>query len=106
MSVNVNVDLSEDGLDKFLSNLKKVEGKHNVQFKELFPDSFMQQYTDCQSVSDFFEKSGLDFSSQESFQKIDVKELDGYISQHSKFSSWDEMKAEAGKLYISNQLNS
>lgn len=96
--------MSTEGLDKLISNLKKVEGKHNVQFKDLFPDSFIREYTDCQNVSDFFEKSGLDFSSQENFEKIDVKQLDKYVSQHSRFSSWDEMKAAAGKSYISKQL--
>lgn len=102
--MSVNVDLSTEGLDKLLSNLKKIENKQNVQFKDLFPDSFMQEYTNCQNVSSFFKKSGLDFSSQENFEKVDVKELDKYVSQNSKFNSWDEMKAEAGKLYISKQL--
>ena len=102
--MSVKVNLSTDGLDKLISNLKKVEGKHSVQFKDLFTDSFMHRFTDSQNVTDFFEKSGLDFSSQESFENVDVNELDKYVLQHSKFKSWDEMKAEAGKMYLSDQL--
>lgn len=91
-------------LRKLQENIEKVEGSRNYTIKELFNDEFMSQHTKSSNISDFFEASGFDFSSQEAFQNVDVDKLDKYISENSDFSSWNEMKSVAGKLIIQNQI--
>lgn len=84
--------------------LNQIEGKHTYTFKELFNDEFMQAHTNCLDISSFLDDSGLDFSSQEAFRNIDESELDKYISSHSDFDSWHDMKLSATKEIISKQL--
>ena len=100
-----------DGIDKAINdlkrmkeNLKKVEGKHNYTFAELFTEDFMNEYTDFSSINDFFKNSGFDFSSQEAFRNIDVQKLDEYISCNSKFSSWEEMLSKASKILLEKKI--
>lgn len=91
-------------LKKMQENLKKVEGSHSYTFKELFNDEFVSQHTKLSNISDFLDASGLDFSSQEAFQNVDVGKFDKYISENSDFSSWEEMKSTAGKALLSKKI--
>lgn len=91
-------------LRKIQENLKKVDGTHTYTFKEIFNDDFVSSHTKYSNISDFLEASGLDFSSQEAFQNIDIEKLDKYISENSDFVSWEEMKSVAGKLITKKQI--
>lgn len=84
--------------------LNEIENKHTYTFKELFNDEFMQAHTKYQNISSFLDDSCLDFSSQEAFRNIDESELDKYISSHSDFESWNDMKLSATQEIISKQL--
>lgn len=86
--------------------LNDIEGKRTYTFKELFNDEFMQAHTNSPDISSFLDASGLDFSSQESLRNIDEFTLDEYISTHSDFQSWHDMKFVASKEMISRQLKS
>lgn len=85
--------------------LNKIEGNHTYTFKELFNDEFMQAHTKYLNISSFLDDSGLDFSSQEAFRNIDESELDKYITSHSDFESWHDMKLTATKEILTKQLN-
>ena len=84
--------------------LNEIEGKHTYTFKELFNDEFVQAHTKHLNISSFLEDSGLDFSSQEAFHNINESELDQYISSHSDFDSWHDMKLTATKELLAKQL--
>ena len=84
--------------------LSDIENKRTYTFKELFNDEFMQAHTKYKNISSFLHDSGLDFSSQEAFRNIDESELDKYISSHSDFESWHDMKLSATQEIISMQL--
>lgn len=99
-----SIDDTIKELKRIQKNLKKVDGTHTYTFKELFNDEFMQEHSKFSTISDFFEASGLDFSSQEAFRNIDVEKLDKYISENSDFSSWEEMKATAGNAILDKQI--
>ncbi len=91
-------------LQKLQENLKNVEGERHYTMKEVFNDTFMSQHTKFSSISDFLNASGLDFSSQEAFQNVDVESLDKFVSENSDFSSWKEMQSVAGRLITKNQI--
>ncbi len=98
------IDKAINDLKRMQRNLKEVEGSHNYKFSELFPEDFMKEYTNAENINDFFEKSGFDFSSQEAFRSIDIEELDKYISNNSKFSSWEEMKSKAATILLNKKI--
>lgn len=91
-------------LKKVQKNLEKVDGTHTYTFKELFNDDFVSAHTKFSNISNFLEPSGFDLSSQEAFGNIDIEKFDKYISDHSDFSSWEEMKSTAGKMLIEKQI--
>jgi len=102
--LNNSIQQKIDQALKLKKNLQAIEGKHAYTFRELFNNDFMQIHTSFNTISEFINASCLDFSSQESFQNIDATELDKFVSLHSQFSSWHEMKAEAGKLLLLNKI--
>lgn len=91
-------------LKKLKGNLKNVEEERHYTMKEVFNDTFMAQHTKFPNISDFLDASGLDFSSQESFQNVNIELLDKFVSENSEFSSWKEMKSAAGKLITQRQI--
>lgn len=99
-----SIDETIKQLRRVQENIQKVEGTHTYSFKEIFNDDFVSSHTRYSNISDFLEHSGLDFSSQEAFQNIDIEKLDKYISKNSDFSSWEEMKITAAKLITEKQI--
>lgn len=93
-------------LNKFLNNLEQKVQKASgeVSFEDLFNEEFMQNYSDFSNINEFFNKSPFEFDNEEEFDRIDEKELDKYVSSHTKFSSWDEMKGKAGEEEIVRRL--
>lgn len=72
-------------LRKLQGNLKNVEGERHYTMKEVFNDTFMAQYTKFPSISEFLCASGLDFSSQEAFQNVDIEELNKFVLKIPNF---------------------
>ena len=103
--------ISFDGLDKLSKDLKKLEqnakklnGKRNVPFSELFPPAFIRKYTRFSSIDALFESGGYKINTNADLEAIPQKELDAYIAKHTKFRSWEEMLDEAGSQYVAKQL--
>ena len=90
--------LEIDGLDKTFNKLKRIEKnskqidgtKTTVPLKELVNDQFVQKNTKFRNLDEMVEKSGYEL---EDFGEL--KEVDRFISQNSRFSSWEELQSEA-----------
>lgn len=90
--------LEIDGLDKTLNKLKRIEKnskqidgkKITVPLKELVNDQFVQKNTKFRNLDEMVEKSGYEL---EDFGEL--KEVDRFISQNSRFSSWEELRSKA-----------
>lgn len=105
---------SMDGFDDFIEDLEslqediervdKMDGEH-IPFDELFPQSFMRQYTDAQHIEEFFENGPWNVDTQEDFEAISETELDRYVDQHSRFRTWEQMKDRAGSELMKRRLN-
>lgn len=91
-------------LDSMRNNLKEIEGSHSYGIKEIFTDGFMKEYTSFESIQEFVDKSPADFSSQESFKSRDTESFNKFISNNSKFSSWEEMLSAASKIMLSRKI--
>jgi hypothetical protein len=95
-----------DDLNKLLKEIqKKVENANGeVSFPDLFNPNFMTTFTNFSDIDEFFKKSPFEIHDQDEFENLDDNELDQYVSETTRFSSWDEMKAKAGELYMKHKL--
>lgn len=84
---------------------KKVKSAgDDVSFPDLFNPNFMTTFTYFSNIDEFFQKSPFKVKSSEDFDNINKTELNSFIKENTKFSTWEEMKTEAGKMYVSKQL--
>ncbi len=107
MRVRLKMDGFDD-LEKQLKqmekNIKEFEGGKEVGFEELFNPSFMKIHTDFNNIDEFFDKSPFSIETNEDFDNLDESELDKYVAETTKFSSWGEMLDTAGEIHLTKKL--
>ncbi|MBM7585834.1 hypothetical protein JOC86_002376 [Bacillus pakistanensis] len=91
-------------LKKMERNIKDYENGKEVGFNELFNESFMRKYTDFGNIDNFFEESPFTVETNEDLENIDDSKLDAYVSQTTRFSTWEAMLNEAGKIHLTKKL--
>ena len=93
-------DELKDHLSKIENNISKMSETNNLSFEDLFTSDFMSKHTNCKSFDEFLSTSGF----TQSFEDIPDDDWDTYVSQHSSFTSWEEMIDTAVEQYVSKQL--
>ena len=83
---------------------ERLDGEHSVTLSELFPDEFMLRNTEFSTIDELFASSGFKIESEEDFESIPEDRLEIYISEHTRFKSWNEMKTAAANEWAKNQL--
>ncbi|MDO5349792.1 MAG: hypothetical protein Q4E86_07615 [Lachnospiraceae bacterium] len=58
---------------------------------DVFPDSFMQNYTKHLNFTDFCQAIGCNMTSQDDLNKLDNGDFDSPIKAQSEFESWEDM---------------
>jgi hypothetical protein len=105
--VVIDIEIDVKGVKKKLEDmerdLKDVEEKQTVSSSELFNQSFMFKYTKYVSFNLMLNESGL-LEKYGDFESIDEEEWDIFIQKNTKFSSWEEMKSEAGEIWVLKHL--
>lgn len=93
-------------LNRLLKDLeKKVQSANGeVEFSVLFNPNFMTTFTNFSNIDEFFKRSPFEVSSKDDFEQLDENELDQYVAETTRFSSWEEMKGKAGELYVKHKL--
>ncbi|WP_135304224.1 hypothetical protein [Haloarcula amylovorans] len=76
-----------------------------LSLAELFSREFMQEYTDFDSVAEFWAQSPWEIQSRDDIARIPDNPLDGYISQHSAFADADEMSWVAGTEWAAKRVD-
>lgn len=106
-----NFEIKIEGLDKLIKHfeklqksIKRIEGEYGLTFDELFPPEFLQRNTRFSSLDEMFEKSGFIVNSRENFKKIPHDVWNKFISDNSKFDSWQDMLNAAVKEWVERQL--
>ncbi len=74
---------------------KRLEYISSGSIFDVFPDSFMQDFTKHNTFVDFCEAIGCDITSQDDLDKLDSGYFDESISLHSEFESWEDMTETA-----------
>jgi hypothetical protein len=105
MSIKIELDdkRARKKLEDVERNLKKVKGKQTVPFSEIFNPAFMYEYTEYSSFYEMLDKSEL-LEKYGDFESIDDEEWDMFIQKNTNFSNWEEMKSEAGKIWMIKQI--
>lgn len=100
-----------DGLDELQHELRRLDdrvravaGTHEVSAGQLFTPRFMQTHTDHETVDEWFAASPFRIEKTEDFEAIPEEQLDEYVRSTTRFLSWDEMAAAAGKDYLEAKL--
>ena len=91
-------------LEDLIRKIEDLDGSHDIPLCELFTDEFVLLNTDFSSISEMIAASGFSVQTSEDFANIPDDEWDNHVCQHSRFTSWDEMKGAAAKLWVSRKL--
>ncbi|HFQ4950291.1 hypothetical protein ACSTDZ_20250 [Vibrio vulnificus] len=92
-------------LNNIKNGLQELSGQKQIPISDLFTSDFMK--TECPSfasIDDLLTSGGFQFSTKEEFEAIEKESLDQFIATNTKFANWDEVFAEAVKLYIKRKL--
>lgn len=91
--MNINMDSITRALQSFADGLS---GKASLS--RLFPDDFVQNWSDFRSISELLSPVG--FTDQSSFDEwYESDASDEYIRKNTGFDSMDEMVNRAGKIF-------
>ncbi|WP_457933877.1 hypothetical protein LOS73_14205 [Pseudoalteromonas sp. SCSIO 43210] len=99
MSVKVNMG----GLKKLAKNIENLDGKQ-LTMADTINDSFVSSCSSFNSFDELLGASPFDASTAKEFEAIADDEWGAYIANNTNFSSWEEMKGSALRLYIKNQV--
>ena len=106
-----NLEIKVNGLDKIIKHfeklekrIRKIDDKYVLIVSDLFPPEFVKKNTKFSSMDEMFEKSGFAVNSQKDFEKIPNDVWDKFISDNSKFGSWQDMLNAAGIEWAQRQL--
>lgn len=99
MEFKFNFKFDDSGFKKLQQNLDNLPKESEVAFSELFIDDFMKQYTDFQTFQAMFDASGV-----KDLEQIESEEFSKFVSAHSKFENWEDMKGKAGTEYVARKL--
>ena len=89
--------------------IKLMDKPQTIALDDLFPPQIMMKYTDTNNIEEFFRHSGLVPSDNgsltpEVIEKIPEKQFNKYVKAHTRFKSWEEMKARAGGEWVLRRL--
>ncbi len=92
-------------LNDLETNVKKLEGKHEIPLAELLNIDFMEEHTNFETAEDFINSCktvcGDDFLE---IDETDEKFIE-FIKENTIFNSWAEMKDKAFEKWIKNKIH-
>jgi len=78
------------------SNLNKIE----IPLITILSNYFFETHTSFKNLNDFFIKAGYEVNNQEDMEGIPQEELDLFVKNNTKFSSFSSLQMEATLDYI------
>ena len=91
-------------LEELVRKIEDLDGSHDIPLSEFFTDEFVLFNTDFNSISEMIDASGFSVQTSEDFANIPDDEWEKHVCQHYRFTSWEEMKGAAAKLWVSGKL--
>jgi len=105
--VNIDADDFKKNIEQALEEQLglRLNESNEIPLTELFPDEFMQLYTEYSSIEDFFDASPWDVEGQDDFEAIPDDDFDEYVDEHTDFPNWEVMYQTAGKQFFERKFN-
>lgn len=107
----VDMDLESWSVDEIMDDLDALteEGRvmlesRHLPIEELFPQKFMQDYTEFDSILELFDASGFHLESPEDFDQVPDDQWDAFIDSYTDFTDWGEMLQTAMEEWVEWQL--
>jgi hypothetical protein len=97
MSISFHWDDSE--FKKFQKKLKDISGEHDIPIKDLMTDSFIRQHSKFDTFQALLDASGI-----KNADEIGNDAFSKFVSTHTTFGSWHELKVAAGREYVTRKL--
>ena len=99
---NFKFDISFDDskLKELQRRVKGLNGEHKIPLEELLPDNFIRECTNFNSLQEMVDSCGI-----EKLNEPNDPEFIKFISTHTKFSTWEEMRDEAISRYFKAKLD-
>lgn len=88
-------------MDEKTQSVMQRFSRQQLSFRELFPDTFIDESTDYHTLDEFLQKSGFPLQTQEDLARITTDMWDSHVKNCSSF---DEMKRAATDAWIEKQL--
>ncbi len=99
---------NESDLNDFDDLRKKVQNVNvpgEVNLEKLFPVGFMAEYTDYEIIEDFLKEGNLDSGEEDLSERLLRDDWDEFVRENSVFSSWKEMLAKGGEIWMERKLS-
>jgi len=93
-----------DDLDALTEEGRGMLENRHVPIEELFPQKFMTDYTEFNSILELFSHSGFDIESPDDFDQVPDDQWDAFIASYTEFSDWAEMLQTAMEEWVEWQL--
>ena len=91
-------------LKNLKAKLNPFDGKEDIPFDILFPDSFMMKYTDFYSIDEMLTKSGYKVETLEDIENIPNDGWNKYIKTTTRFKNWEDMLMLAIEEWVGREL--
>lgn len=99
--VSFESSYNDDKLRELQRKAEELGGSHEYPLEELMTEDFMSRYTDFQTLQAMFDASGI-----VNIEEITNDKFLEFISAHTRFASWEEMKQMAAAEYVKRKLAS
>ncbi|WP_445772908.1 hypothetical protein [Shewanella sp.] len=93
-----------NGLKKLKQNLEDLHGTHKVELKEILTPEFLGECSSFSDLDQLFIASGFDVKSPEDFKAVPDDEWEAFITNNTKFESWENMQQAAMDKYMKSKL--
>jgi hypothetical protein len=98
------LDDLERNIEEIRKGLEELDGEHSIPFEELFPPSFMNEFTEFDNIDQMINKSGYQVQSSEDFENIPDDQWSDFVSGNTQFHNWNEMLNEAVSQWAAKKL--
>lgn len=94
----------EKELDQLAKRIDSMIQTHDYALGDIFPKSFMLNYTNSTSIENFLMNSpaSIDFSAD--LKNLSDLILDQYVSNNTPFPTWQAMYTQGVKNYLAKEL--
>nr|WP_275661723.1 hypothetical protein [Acinetobacter pittii] len=93
-----------NGLNTLAANAEKLKQQGEVAFGEIVSSDFLKSHTDFESLDDLFSQAGFVIKTKEDFEAVPQDEIDAFIKEKTKFTSFSDLQSQAVAEFVQKQL--